>query len=1517
MEYYKIMNSGTRIHLDEIGIPKKACVLIHGPPGCLGNSMKMIRHFIVTLTVILLAIQPPFCTSAEPSGSVTYPHEDEIINSSSVNVSGTAAGSSNLISWNNDLEFNAGSNVNVTVNGGLKLQRYFGNDYFWVKCSDGPSEVFDAACVWNSRDNFMIVFGGTNNMITARNETLFYFPNNDTWMNLGNASISSRFGSAVVWDNENNRMLLYGGQDNWNVFNETWAYYPGNNTWEQLATGPRARFEATAIWDTTDNCMIMIGGSAYMWTCNETWVYQSSNNTWSQKANYPSWNITRSGGAWNNNSKQAIFYGGAIGENALAMKEVWIYYLSNDTWFKGNDGTPRWGHSMVWDNNNERVIIHGGYNEAKWLNDTWCYYPSNDSWCQLADGPIGRSRGMGCWDNENRQLIVYGGASRKDTATFSPPHIGEGYSIGISKLSTNSSHYFCSLRYDGKLKDGCNVSFQVRTSDDNSSWSKWYNVTNSSIPSLKGKYIQWFALLNTTNPGYSPFIQKIEAIWNYAVTTVEVTTNSTVSSRGWVAATGYENWNATLTGLADGYYRIIIRVTDSIDSIQTINGNAMAVDTNSPASEAYGLEQFSRNRSLLIYYNATDMIAGVEKVQLWYRLNSTGNYAFAGNYSSSPIKFNTTSDGNYEFYTLARDAVGNWESPPISADDSTCVDTVAPTTSDDAPDGWARQNVTINLTAKDGGSGVRETFYRVNGGCWTTGSLVNIESEGNNTFEYYSNDNACNMELVTTRQVRVDKTGPVSKILTAPAYSNTKIITLYFDAADNISGIKFVEVWYNHDGDVERIGTFSASPISFIAQSDGKYGFFSIAMDNAQNKELKNQNETSVIIDTAAPISSDSVSPNWSRTPVIVTIASTDSISGIEGTIYRIDNGTWTCGTIVTISGDGTHYLYYYSVDKAGNKETVRTNIVRIDGTSPISQISALPKYFGNRILTIYFDTYDATSGIKSVGLWYKERNSSLYSLYGNFTSSPCQFIASIDGIYDFYSRAWDNAGNQEDEPTEPDISVVIDTQKPSTSDDGPAFWSTGPVVITLLPKDSLSGINGTYYRLDKLDWTLGTRFEISKEGVYIINYYSTDNSGNSEDIKCMTVRIDLTPPESRIERLPVYFASYNIMIHFKSTDATSGTGLVELWYRQKGSGPYSMYGDFEASPALFIASSNGTYELYTRARDVAGNYESAHINSDVELTIDTLPPSTSVYEPVNWSNKPVKVEFDSIDDVGVSATYYSINGGIWNKYNGSFDITEDGIHNLAYYSIDLAGNSEPVRNLTVMIDRVSPITWLSPIAQYSRSRQIPLYFEWRDNISGLAFVELLYSFNGTPYQKYQDSFSSSPIPFVASSDGEYKFMIVGTDNAGNKEKNHNVPDSIILLDTIAPGPVITIKEGEVTESANIHMAGKVEPGTTVVINGAIVNVDQNGRFDKTFNIIDGTNIFSINATDPAGNSITIVKTVKRTSSPILSFAPWIIITILLAVIGMLLASSRCRLHILSSDDKSQPKEMTIHRAAK
>lgn len=131
--------------------------------------------------------------------------------------------------------------------------------------------------------------------------------------------------------------------------------------------------------------------------------------------------------------------------------------------------------------------------------------------------------------------------------------------------------------------------------------------------------------------------------------------------------------------------------------------------------------------------------------------------------------------------------------------------------------------------------------------------------------------------------------------------------------------------------------------------------------------------------------------------------------------------------------------------------------------------------------------------------------------------------------------------------------------------------------------------------------------------------------------------------------------------------------------------------------------------------------------------------------------------------------------------------------------------------------------------------------------------------------------------PSAALSDGSHTVKIDASDNDGNAATQKSVT---FIIDTVAPTLSVTSPvDGTVTNSSAVTVSGTTNDATsspvtlTVKLNNGSaqnVTVNANGSFSKALTLTPGTNTITITATDAAGKSTTVTRTVKLdTGAPV------------------------------------------------
>lgn len=178
---------------------------------------------------------------------------------------------------------------------------------------------------------------------------------------------------------------------------------------------------------------------------------------------------------------------------------------------------------------------------------------------------------------------------------------------------------------------------------------------------------------------------------------------------------------------------------------------------------------------------------------------------------------------------------------------------------------------------------------------------------------------------------------------------------------------------------------------------------------------------------------------------------------------------------------------------------------------------------------------------------------------------------------------------------------ITLDTTAPvTTAPDAPEDWQRGPVTGHLNASDALSGVAGTWYRVDGGPWTAGTTFTLctwrrgGNSGVHLVEYYSADAAGNVEAVKHSEVMLDARAPVTT-DDAPRATASAPVSVHLTATDAHSG--VATTWYRID-----------EASwteGSSLVVEGPGLHWISYYSVDKAGNVENRHWRS---VMITALP---------------------------------------------------------------------------------------------------------------------------------------------------------------------------------------------------------------------------------------------------------------------------------------------------------------------
>jgi N-acetyl-beta-hexosaminidase len=631
----------------------------------------------------------------------------------------------------------------------------------------------------------------------------------------------------------------------------------------------------------------------------------------------------------------------------------------------------------------------------------------------------------------------------------------------------------------------------------------------------------------------------------------------------------------------------------------------------------------------------------------------------------------------------------------IACNGSTCSTSVYPAA------------VTVTLSAADAQSGVDVIRYTLDGSDPTASSTAYsgpISVSETTTVKYRAWDAAGNAEATNSQLVQVaqpDAEPPTSSIACdlSPCSSGWYggPVSVSLSATDSDSGVSAIR--YSTDGsDPSAASPEYTAPFTVSATATVKYR----AWDNAGNVEATNSQL--IQIDSTAPTSSISCeaevcSSGWYGGPVSVSLASTDTESGIAAIRYTTDGSDPTVASPeytapFTVSTTAT--VKYKAWDNVGKVEATNSQLIQIDTNAPSSSIacngSSCSASAYSAAVTVTLSATDSESGVGVIR----------YTLDGSdptASSTAYSDPISISETTTIKYRAWDTAGNVETTKSQvvQVVQTVPDTDPPTSSiacnlSVCSSGWYGGAVSVSLSAADGGSGVAAIRYTLDGSDPTTASPtytapFTVSASTT--VKYRAWDYAGNAEATNSQLIQIDTTAPTSSI-RCNGGTCSANgwykvsVDVALSATDAQSGVSVIR--YTLDGATPTA------ASPVYsgpFTLSTTTTVKF--RAWDNAGNVEATKSQL---VRIDLTSPTVAITSPSDGATVTGNVKITaSAADAGsgvAQVSFYADGVLIGTAKSAPYSVTWNtkrlsrGQHTLWAVAQDVAGNTQTSATITV-----------------------------------------------------------------------------------------------------------------------------------------------------------------------------------------------------------------------------------------
>ena len=474
-----------------------------------------------------------------------------------------------------------------------------------------------------------------------------------------------------------------------------------------------------------------------------------------------------------------------------------------------------------------------------------------------------------------------------------------------------------------------------------------------------------------------------------------------------------------------------------------------------------------------------------------------------------------------------------------------------------------------------------------------------MTGQGSHSITYWSVDQAGNAEGVQSGYVNIDLTPPTIGSDADSAWHADAVTVHLLPADAGGSGVARSE--YRPSGTTDwLIAGSNAFVVDAGVVGDGPHPYDIRAVDAAGNVSVTGS--CTVKVDatppttTATGLGADDLS-DWGTTARPVSLAADDGLgAGVAGIRYTVDGGaeeTYT-GPFV-VSGVGQHPVTYWSVDRLGHVEAVRTGWVNI--ADFYAQSAGLAPDQDSQWRNTTADITITAGGIPGA-------LSVCYQLDGGeVQTTPTSASFQISGAGHHTVTFWALQGSLES--THQTGYVNIDVVKPVTTlaTPAPTRWVNHEVKLSYSASDNAAGVETTYSSVNGTKPVPGTEFVLPAppthlgDGVFAVRYWSVDRAGNTEAAKSLTVKIDTRRPTTRApySASVVRLRTAKLRFVVKDTAPCAGSATARIVVKNSHNRIVktvrkTVKTGLTSSASFRCRLAKGRYRFYVYATDPAGN---------------------------------------------------------------------------------------------------------------------------------------------------------------------------------------------------------------------------------------------------------------------------------------------------------------------------------------
>lgn len=554
--------------------------------------------------------------------------------------------------------------------------------------------------------------GVTSAFDSSRGVTVLYAMDATTWewdgTNWAQISTAHNPGpraTTMAFDSDRGKAVIFGGQQGSGWYNDIWEY-DGYDWIIRPASGdvPTARGVNKLVYDTTTKHIIVFGGVNYdIGYFGDTWDWDGSSGVWTRRnpTNAPS--PRNAPYAFDSSRGVTVLFGGTYSGQSSYLGDTWEWNDSAGTWTNTiRQSMPADSGGFAYDSVHNQIVSFGGsVNSA----ETWTFSSSSYQWTRKfpTTQPPEHSPGPMVFDSRRGVAVMFGGTGSNgiivnDTWEWNGSNWTQRFPVNSPSPRTLHIMSFDSDR-------GVTVLFGGWYFDDTWEWdgTNWTQRFPAHKPAARFRQAM----------AYDKAHQKTLLFGGDTINGIDQDT--------WT-------WDGT-------------------------DWTRLFPSASPPARKDHGMT-YDESRNRIVMFGGT--VNGSSANDTWEWDGANWN---------SILTPTSPPGGNILVYDSSRQqvlvwSVGMWAYVGAAVPPT---DTTPPITNGNPPPGWQKSDFVVTLVCLDnpGGSGCKETKYRVDGGTWQTGNSVNITTDGDHAIEFYSIDNAGNIEAPKSARAKLDKTPPI------------------------------------------------------------------------------------------------------------------------------------------------------------------------------------------------------------------------------------------------------------------------------------------------------------------------------------------------------------------------------------------------------------------------------------------------------------------------------------------------------------------------------------------------------------------------------------------------------------------------------------------------------------------------------------------------------------------------------------------------------------------------------------